>query len=50
LFLNAVVAVGIAPKVADLMARELGNDQDWINEQVRSFEQIAKNYSVASVS
>ena len=47
LFLNARAAIEIGPKVAEIMARELGEDQDWINVQIRSFEQIAKNYSAS---
>ena len=48
LFLNAKVAIEIAPKVAELMAVELGKDQEWITEQLDAFEQTAKNYLVHS--
>ncbi len=44
LFLNALIAIEIAPRVAELMAAELGNDQVWIEKQVRDFEHIAAGY------
>jgi len=44
LFLNARAAVELAPKIADLMAAELGKNKTWKTEQVKTFEQIAKNY------
>ena len=46
LFLNAQAAIDIGPKVAELMARELGKDPGWIDEQVRAFEQTAESYLV----
>lgn len=44
LFLNAKSAVEMAPRVAELMAEELGKDRSWITEQIRQFEETAKNY------
>jgi glycerol-3-phosphate dehydrogenase len=41
LFLNARVAVEMAPKVAHLMAAELGQDQSWQSLQVQNFKEIA---------
>lgn len=46
LFLNARAAVSIAPKVAALMAAELGKDQHWQEQQVQAFEKLARNYLV----
>lgn len=46
LFLNAGTALEIAPKVAEIMADELGKDEAWKAEQLKSFNQIAKNYLV----
>jgi glycerol-3-phosphate dehydrogenase len=46
LLLNAKAAVEIAPRVAHLMARELGKDQRWEQEQIREFEELAKGYMV----
>jgi glycerol-3-phosphate dehydrogenase len=46
LFLNARAAVEMAPRVADVMARELGRDEAWAEEQVRSFGELAHGYHV----
>jgi glycerol-3-phosphate dehydrogenase len=46
LFLNAKVAVRIAPKVVKIMAQELGKDETWQAEQVQLFQQLAENYIV----
>lgn len=47
LFLNARAAVEMAPKVAAIMARELGENQAWQAEQVAEFREIAQGYLVA---
>ena len=47
LFLNARAAIEMAPRVAELMAKELGRDDAWESEQVRSFEQLAKGYLIS---
>ncbi len=44
LFLDAREAIAAAPKVAEVMAEELGHGQEWIDEQVKSFTEVAKNY------
>ena len=44
LFLDARVAVEIAPEVARIIARELGYNQAWIEEQVREFTALSKHY------
>ncbi len=44
LVLDARAAIESAPRVAALMAAELGRDEDWQAGQVKSFEEIAKNY------
>ena len=44
LFLNARAAIDMAPRVAALMARELGHDQSWADAQVQEFNRIAANY------
>ena len=46
LFLNARAALEAAPKVASLMARELGRDAAWESLQLASFRQIARNFSL----
>ena len=44
LFLDARESIRIAPEVASVMAKELKQDEAWINSQVRAFELVAKNY------
>lgn len=44
LFLDARVAAEIAPKVASIVAKELGHDQAWIDQQVRDFTELSKHY------
>ncbi|MGV3541106.1 MAG: FAD-dependent oxidoreductase [Rufibacter sp.] len=44
LFLDARAAIDMAPKVAALMASELGRDQEWQLQQVEVFNRLAANY------
>ncbi|GAA3754159.1 glycerol-3-phosphate dehydrogenase/oxidase [Terriglobus aquaticus] len=44
LLLNARAAIAIAPKVAGLLAKELGRDEAWQREQVSAFTALAKQY------
>lgn len=44
LFLDANAAIEMAPKVANIMAKELNKDQSWEQEQVKAFTNVAKNY------
>jgi len=44
LFLDARAAEAMAPKVAEIMAAELGKDQKWIDEQISQFTTQAKGY------
>lgn len=48
LFLDAALAVQMAPVVAKIMAKELKKDEDWINQQIENFSSIAKNYFIQS--
>lgn len=48
LFLNTKVALEVAPKVAEIMAKELNKNETWKAEQVQTFHEVAKNYLVAS--
>jgi glycerol-3-phosphate dehydrogenase len=41
-YLDAAASIDAAPRVADLLARELGRDADWAAEQVWSFTAAAK--------
>ena len=47
LFLNARAAIEMAPKVASLMARELGRDAAWEATQIRAFGQTALGFVLA---
>jgi glycerol-3-phosphate dehydrogenase len=44
LFLNAEASLALAPKVAQIIAKEAGHDQDWIDQQLKEFIAIAQNY------
>ena len=44
LFLNARAASASAPAVAAVMARELGRNERWAEEEVRAFRRLAKSY------
>lgn len=44
LFLNARAAIAMAPRVAELLARELGQDGSWRTEQLRAFGETARCY------
>jgi glycerol-3-phosphate dehydrogenase len=47
LFLDGRAAIEAAPKAADLLARELGRDLRWRDEQVAQFDALAKGYLLA---
>jgi glycerol-3-phosphate dehydrogenase len=44
LLLGARAAIEAAPKVAELLAEELGRDEAWRREQVESFRELAAGY------
>jgi glycerol-3-phosphate dehydrogenase len=44
LFLDAQAALDAAPRVAELLARELGRDQQWIDAQLAEFRELAGGY------
>lgn len=44
LFMDARAAIEAAPKVAQIVAKELGYDQGWIDSQVAVFTKLAQNY------
>ncbi len=46
LFLNAKLAIEIAPRVAEIAAQELGKNETWKAEQIKIFNEVAKNYLV----
>ncbi len=46
LFLNARAAIRMAPRVAALLAHELGRDSKWRDNQVEEFNRVAAGYLV----
>jgi glycerol-3-phosphate dehydrogenase len=46
LFLDAQAALEMAPKVARLMANELGKDARWVDQQLTLFQELAKTYLI----
>ena len=44
LFLDARASIEMAPKVAEIMANELGKDQEWVDEQLDAYQNLARNY------
>jgi glycerol-3-phosphate dehydrogenase len=44
LLLDAAASVAIAPRVAEIMARELGRDETWQAAQVEAFIALAAGY------
>ena len=46
LYVDAREASAVAPKVAAVLAAELGHDQQWIDEQVAAFQEIASHYYI----
>ena len=44
LYLDARASIEMAPKVAHIMARELGKDESWEKRQVEEFVALAKGY------
>ncbi len=49
LFLNARAALAMAPAVAGLMAKDLGRDQAWQDQQLAEFTAIAAHFVVGQV-
>ncbi|MBA3899845.1 MAG: glycerol-3-phosphate dehydrogenase/oxidase [Bacteroidetes bacterium] len=44
LFLDAAAACQMAPLCAQIMAKELGKDEEWEKEQVEEFKKLSENY------
>lgn len=49
LLFDAEEAIRITLKVAEVMAAELGQDNEWVNNQVKAFKAIAKNYLINEI-
>ncbi|HCT50995.1 MAG TPA: FAD-dependent oxidoreductase, partial [Balneola sp.] len=46
LLLDAEATMEVAPKVAEIMAEELGKEKKWQRQEVKEFAEIAKNYII----
>lgn len=46
LFLDAKLAIEIAPSIAEIMAKELGKDKEWVDQEIKEFKAVAQNYLV----
>ena len=46
LFLNAAAAVRMAPRVAEILARELGRGEDWSAREAANFRETARRYLI----
>ncbi len=44
LFLDAEASLQMAPKIAAIMASELGRDEEWGTQQVETYKHLAKHY------
>lgn len=44
LLLNAKATIEAAPKVAEIMMHKLGKSEEWKNEQIKSFKEVATKY------
>ena len=49
LYLDARLSIALAPRVASVMAAELGRDKTWEEQQVKEFTELAKGYVMAFV-
>lgn len=49
LLLDAAASAAAAPRVAALLAAELGHDQAWQDEQVRQYQALAADYTLAAM-
>jgi glycerol-3-phosphate dehydrogenase len=49
LFLNAAAAIDMAPRVAELLAPELGRDSAWCRDQVLAFRELASGYRLGAL-
>ncbi len=46
LFLDAAASMAMAPRVAELMAAELGRDETWRQGQITEFQTLARGYRI----
>jgi glycerol-3-phosphate dehydrogenase len=46
LLLDARASIEAAPRVAEILAAELGRDAPWREDQVRSYAELARGYLI----
>ncbi len=46
LFLDAKESLRVSEQVAEIMAKELGQDSGWVDEQLEAFNEIARKYII----
>ena len=44
LFLDARAAIEVAPRVAMILGKQLSKNEDWVNNQINEFNELANNY------
>lgn len=44
LFFDAKLAISLAPKVAEIMMKELNRDEEWKIDQINTFRELATGY------
>jgi len=49
LLLDARASIEAAPRVAEILAAELGRDASWRDQQVRSYTELARGYLIERV-
>ena len=47
LFLNAAEAKNLHAQLEQIMAEEMGEDQNWIENQIENFTTLTQNYQIA---
>lgn len=47
LYLDARKSIGMAPRVAEIMATELNKDSNWVRQQVEEYTELARGYVMA---
>ena len=48
LFLDSNECLRILPQVAKIMAQELGEDEQWVEDQIEAFSEVAAHYRIKS--
>ncbi len=49
LLLDAKESIRIAPAVAEIIAEEMNKDNKWIDDEIKSFNEVARNYVIEEV-